>query len=298
MNAQSHKLITYTAFSKHKQGGNPAGVVPDSDGLTPCQMQDIAQKAGYSETVFIRTSQKADYCFRYFTPVLEVPACGHATLAGLTYLKNTGLLKTSTGNLDTPGGVIHFRIHRKTGHIYIQQAKPEFGSIVEPDSIADSLGISQEDLTPDLPIQCVSTGLWDILIPVKSKNILMGLQPDMDRIERISRDYQATGYHVFAPGDEKYTAYCRNFAPAAGIPEEAATGTASGALYAYLNNYLSTIPKRCIFSQGSNLNRPSEIYVFSESTNSDSPALWIGGHALPVETHIIHINNHKKFDFK
>ncbi len=286
------RIQVYTAFSKTPGGGNPAGIVQDIHEFTSEQMQETAKIAGYSETVFIRTSQKADYCFRYFTPALEVPACGHATLAGLTYLKNTGLLKASTGSLETPGGVIHFRTHSKTGHIYIQQATAEFGSLIEPVTIVNSLGIAMEDLTPNLPIQCVSTGLWDILISVKSKKILIDLQPDMDRIHKISQDYHATGYHVFAPGDEKYTAYCRNFAPAAGIPEEAATGTSSGALYAYLNKYMSNIPKRCVFSQGNSLNRPSEIHVFSESTDSGMPVCWIGGNALPVESHIIHINNH------
>ncbi|HAE86840.1 TPA: phenazine biosynthesis protein PhzF, partial [Candidatus Marinimicrobia bacterium] len=85
---------------------------------------------------------------------------------------------------------------------------------------------------------------------------------------------------VFSPGDHQYAAYCRNFAPAAGIPEESATGTASGALGAYLIKYGSINSSHMIFRQGDALNRPSEIHVYTENHNSSHINIRVGGQAI------------------
>jgi PhzF family phenazine biosynthesis protein len=282
------KLTVYTAFSKDPGGGNPAGIVENARNLSRSQMQKIAHIAGYSETVFIFPSHTADYSFRYFTPDIEVPACGHATLAGLTYLKNTERLKAAEGTLKTQGGILRYKICKDIGCIFIQQRPPLFGPVIPPHSIADSLGIRPDDFAQDLPVQCTSTGLWDIIVPLRTREILMNLSPDMDQIKKISQNYHTTGYHVFTPGNDTYTAYCRNFAPAAGIEEEAATGTASGALAAYLNRYGLPHPYQTLrFRQGDALNRPSEIDVLVHSQKGSTPDFWVGGHAVPLEMRTI-----------
>ena len=291
MNTLSHKLITYTVFSKHIQGGNPAGIVPDCDGLTPCQMQNIAKKAGFSETVFISYSDKADYNFRYFTPAVEVPACGHATLAGLFFLKKTELLNKISGTLQTKGGIIHYRFNSDLGLFYIKQPVPKFGPVIDSETIAHSLTITTGQLNASLPIQKVNTGLWDIIIPVKNKKTLMSLNPDFEQIKDISLRNNAIGYHVFALDDETYHAFCRNFAPAAGISEEAATGTASGALAAYLYHYNTLTSNEMIFRQGESLNRPSEIHVILNKKTDPYPGLWVGGYAIYLNTQILTQDN-------
>jgi len=287
MNTKICKLIAYTAFSKHPHGGNPAGVVPDSNGLTAGQMQDIAKRAAYSETVFISHSHEADFTFRYFTPSLEVPACGHATLAALYYLKNSNRLKRTAGTIQTKGGFIQFRYNFNQGLFFIRQPLPEFGSVIDSETIARSLGIHTDKLNASLPVQMVNTGLWDIIIPVKNKKILMLLNPDFEQIKDISLRNNAIGYHVFSLDDEKYHATCRNFAPAAGILEEAATGTASGALAAYLIHYNVLKSDTMLFRQGDSLKRPSDIHVILKNGADSNVELWIGGYAVSIDTQII-----------
>lgn len=274
------RLLVYSAFTASSAGGNPAGILWHHTDLDSGQMQDIARLAGYSETVFIHPSHKANYRFRYFTPDMEVPACGHATLAALTWLKDSGELKSSKGSVETPGGLLPFMIDSHTGFLFIRQPAPVYGPIMDPEPIADSLGISSESLAPGLPVRCMSTGLWDIMVPVKDDTLLMKLKPDMAKIHKISHKVSATGYHVFSPGDHQYAAYCRNFAPAAGIPEESATGTASGALGAYLIKYGSINSSHMIFRQGDALNRPSEIHVYTENHNSSHINIRVGGQAI------------------
>jgi PhzF family phenazine biosynthesis protein len=274
------RLLVYSAFTASFEGGNPAGIFWQDADLNSGQMQDIARLAGYSETVFIHPSHKANYRFRYFTPDMEVPACGHATLAALTWLKDSGELKSSKGSVETPGGLLPFMMDSNTGFLFIRQPAPVYGPVLDPEPIAGSLGISSDSLAPGLPVQCMSTGLWDIMVPVKDETILMKLKPDMAKIQKISHEASATGYHVFSPANHQYAAYCRNFAPAAGIPEESATGTASGALGAYLIKHGSINSSHMIFRQGDALNRPSEIHVYTENHNSSHINIRVGGQAI------------------
>lgn len=283
MNSRIYKLITYTAFSKHPHGGNLAGIVQDNHGLSLSRMQEIAKQAGYSETLFISSSHEAVFTFHYFTPSIEVSACGHATLAGLFYLKNSNQLNKADGTLQTKGGIIQYRYDSDRELFFIRQPVPEFDTPVDSTIITRSLGISTRQLNATLPIQKVSTGLWDIIIPVKDKEILTSLKPDFNLIKDISIRNNATGYHVFSLGTENYHACCRNFAPAAGIPEEAATGTASGALAAYLNHHNVITSDQMLFRQGESLKRPSDIHVIFNKKSKTNPDIWVGGYAVLVD---------------
>ena len=76
------KVERYSAFSDQPGGGNPAGVVLDATGLDADAMQAIATEVGYSETAFlVRRDGPAAFAVRYFSPLAEVPFCGHATVA-------------------------------------------------------------------------------------------------------------------------------------------------------------------------------------------------------------------------
>lgn len=283
-------LHVYTAFSKTPQGGNLAGIVVPPSPLNPQEMQKIASLANYSETVFIQPFDKKSFSFRYFTPRVEVEACGHATLAGLTYLKDSGQLAIPTGIFETAGGKFPYTVNTDIGSIFFQMPSPILGSFLDSEEIIDSLGITSDNLMSDLPIQRVCCGLWDIIIPVKSRHVLMTLTPKMDHIQKISTLHKATGYHVFAPGDSVYTAFCRNFSPAVRIPEEAATGTASCALSAYLYAHCSDCPSSFLFRQGDALNRPSEIFVTMKQKNNDAITYHVGGYACFLKNEHHHSN--------
>src|SRR3954466_8368974 len=74
-------ILHYTAFTDTPEGGNPAGVVLDASALSDAEMQQIAADVGYSESAFVTTREDGVYGVRYFSPAMEVPFCGHATIA-------------------------------------------------------------------------------------------------------------------------------------------------------------------------------------------------------------------------
>lgn len=231
------QVYTVNSFTKTKDGGNPAGVVLNSDDLNDDQMKHIAKEVGFSETAFVRKSDKADFELKFFTPTEEVDLCGHATIAAFSTLMDNNVIKSGTYTQETKAGLLSVEV-KDDKQIFMDQNKPEFYNIIQKNEIADSLGLELEAFEDHLPIEVVSTGLKDIFIPVRTKHDLYNLEPNMALISEISKKYDSTGYHVFTLDvEDGYSAECRNFAPLYGIDEESATGTSNGALSCYMHKY-------------------------------------------------------------
>jgi PhzF family phenazine biosynthesis protein len=247
------------AFTKDEKGGNPAGVVLDTMGLTTKDMQAIATKLNFSETAFVLPSVSSDYEIKYFTPNEEVDICGHATIATFSLLAQIKELNTKMYTIKTKAGILTVQIHDNK-MVSLQQNLPEFLKALPCEEIIQSLNLDEEKLIPDLPIQIVSTGLHDIIIPVRRLPDLLNITPDMKRITEISKKYNVTGYHVFTLETlHNSTAHCRNFAPLFDIPEESATGTSNAALACYLIKHNQSLIKQNTFTfeQGYVMNQPS-----------------------------------------
>ena len=147
--------------------------------------------------------------------------------------------------------------------------------------------MSTEIISTDLPLQIVSTGLRDVFIPIKSLKELDNIQPDFEKISKISKKYKVIGYHLFTL-ESKFgsTAHCRNFAPLYGINEESATGTSSAALGCYLFKYGKISKKeanRLVFEQGYSMKKPSEIVVTLKIQNDQIKEVKVGGVALVIK---------------
>ena len=277
MIVEAYKL---NAFTQSIEGGNPAGVVLNSDELSEAQMQGLAGIIGFSETAFVMSSDKADFKVRFFTPNAEVDLCGHGTIAAFSLLLQKGMLQGIEYTQETKAGILKIKV--KANEIYMEQVMPQYFEIIACEEILDCLGIDKSDLDDKLPIQAVSTGIKDIFIPLKSEKSLQSLKPDMDKIEAVSKKFAAVGLHVFVVTDDiDKTAICRNFAPLYGIPEESATGTSNGALACYLYKYgiLSGNKKEAIFQQGIYMNKPSEIRAKLVINDGLLEAVWVGGAA-------------------
>lgn len=283
------EVYTLNAFAKGKRGGNPAGVVlEDGLSLDAVQMQLISKKLGFSETAFMEKSLIADYKIRYFTPASEVDLCGHATIAAFGLMHSLGLAKKGTSyTIETKAGVLDVDISSE-GLVYLSQALPQFLERISCEAIAPSLRMDAEDLETGLPIQIVSTGLRDILIPIRSRKLLNEVQPNFDAITAISEKYDVVGYHLFTldtPDDA--AAECRNFAPLYDIPEESATGTSNGALLSYLYQHgqrsLREV-EHVKFRQGYSMDCPSEIKVgLRLSESGEINQVRVGGAVVGIE---------------
>lgn len=266
------------SFAKVTGGGNPAAVVLDADAFSQEKMLFIAQEVGFSETAFVMKSDKADIKVRYFTPVREVDLCGHATIAVFSLLRDIGVLEKGHYELETSNDILGIEITED--NVMMEMSKPRYYEFADPKEVADSLNIGVEDLAAEILPQFVSTGLKDLIIPIRSKKILDQINPDFDKIVELSDRYGAEGYHLFTLDNQVITAYTRNFAPTLGIREESATGTASGALAAYLYKYGLIRDKELdsiIFLQGEVLGRPSQINVKMEAVNREIIQIQVGG---------------------
>ncbi len=286
------KVYTLNAFGKTDLGGNPAGVVIDRKDLNSDQMKEIAAKVGFSETAFVSPSDLADFKLRFFTPSEEVDLCGHATIATFYLLHHLKIVKTGSYSQETLAGVLDIHI-KEDGTVYMSQTCPQFYGCLDKDEIASSLNISVDKISNSLPIEIVSTGLKDIIVPVNTLADLLSIKANFDEISKISERCGATGYHVFTL-ETKYKgiAHSRNFAPLYAIPEESATGTATGALSSYLfkHSKLSTSNVNDLtFEQGYSMDMPSEIKARLDIANAEIINVTIGGKASNLKEIIIEI---------
>lgn len=279
------KVYIINAFGKTEIGGNPAGVVLESKNLNEDQMRNIASKVGFSETAFVTESDCADFKIRFFTPKEEVDLCGHATIATFIVLKEIKKLKSGIYTQETKAGILEVEL-KDDGTVFMNQNTPQFYGVLDKKEIADSLNIKIEDFL-ELPVEIVSTGLKDIIIPIKKLNILKNIKPNFEKISEISNKNNVTGYHVFSLETLLGSAaHCRNFAPLYGINEESATGTSSGALACYLYKYKKIIKsnlKKILFEQGYSMGLPSEIVVSLKEKDNKVIEVKIGGKATNLK---------------
>lgn len=293
------KFYQVDAFTNKSFGGNPAGVILNSDDLNENQMQKIAREMALSETAFVKESKTKEYDYevRFFTPTEEVDLCGHATIGTFSIMAKKGILKSQNNKIvvkqKTLTGILPVEIYfngGKVSKVMMTQAKPEYiFKLEEIDEIAsimdissDEIGIEGYDVTP----MAFSTGLPDIMLPIKNLDSLKHINPDFNRLAKYSKDHKVVGVHAFTIKDQSDPVLiaCRNFAPAYGINEEAATGTSNGALAAYLiKNDIIDIDERIdlVCEQGYFMDRPSQIFV--EVTKNDKDIIIkVGGEAVLV----------------
>lgn len=292
------KFYQLDAFTDKSFGGNPAAVVLNAEDLDKDQMIKIAREMALSETAFVIESNVKDYDYevRFFTPTEEVDLCGHATIATFSILAQKGIIKARANKVTvkqkTLAGILPVELYFNEGNIsrvMMVQSKPKYCFIVEDiKEIANIMGISSNDIGLDgfdlLPM-AYSTGLPDIMLPVRNVDILKSINPDFSKLGKYSKSYDVVGVHAFTIKDyENPLISCRNFAPAYGINEESATGTSNGALSAYLikNGIISMDREaRVICEQGYFMNRPSQIHV-KVTRNQDTLIIKVGGKAVLV----------------
>ena len=188
------EIYRASAFSKDGAGGNKAGVVLDPAAFTSAQKQEIAKEVGYSETVFFSESKTADYRLEYFTPTDEVPLCGHATVAAFVVLNTLNRLAKRDCTIETGAGILRIQI-QADGMVLMEQNRPTYAEILEPSELSGCF--DERAFAPGLPIRIVSTGLRDILLPIRSEAALAGLKPDFEAMKRLSKEKNVVGVHAF-----------------------------------------------------------------------------------------------------
>jgi len=245
-------VFLLNSFTANEQGGNPAGVVLNADELTDEDKLKIAKEVGYSETAFVCLSDEADFDVSFFTPTDEVDFCGHATLATFTMMYKLRLVPDGVYTQRTKAGLLEVAVG-STGHVNMELRQPQKLGVFRYEEVSELIGLDEQVLkSTELPVEAISTGLADVIIPVPFGS-LDKLQPNDDLIVEFCEKHNLVGLHVFELGHkaEEITASCRNFAPLFGIPEESATGSSNGALACYLAEHVfSAENHKFLFEQG------------------------------------------------
>jgi PhzF family phenazine biosynthesis protein len=275
------------AFVDATRGGNPAGVVINADLLSDEEKQQVATKAGFSETAFISLSDVADFKTEFYTPLNQIADCGHATIAAFHYLKQIGRIEGEKSTKEITTGVrsIQFR----DDMAFMEQAVAGFlpvskiGSQVDSRSILSALGLEAVDLLKNCEPVIADNGDKGLIVPLKDEDSLVKIEPDHSAIEAICKALDVLDYCAFSPETRirGHDVGSRMFAPLIGIPEESATGMAAGRLVCYLFEYLNMTKRRYVIEQGYLMKPPSGSLLHAELDiqNGRIQGIRVGGQA-------------------
>ena len=282
------------AFTTIPYTGNPAGVVTDADGLTEGQMQAIAREMNLSETAFILPPSKssADLSIRWFTPYLEVPRCGHATIAGFHALaeeEKCGLTKDGVYHfqLESRSGILPIEVEKNLGQVDVRLGLqvPTFKRASQYKlDLMRILNIQSDEFDHHLSI--VQTDY--LFVPIRRLHTMFSMKPNFQAIANFMKMRNLGGICVFTTEtiDRTSSVHSRFFAPAAGIDEDPVTGSSNGPLGVYLLEFGLINPKdgacRIIAEQGDVIGRKGRVVVDLEVKEESVSAVKIGGQAVTV----------------
>src|SRR4051794_18209369 len=251
-------VLRYAAFSDRPDGGNPAGVVLDADGLSAEEMLAIAADVGYSESAFLTPRGDGRFTIRYFSPLAEVPFCGHATIAtGVAWAERNG---DGEMRLDTQAGEVLVRVGTAGGLpvATLTSVAPSVADL-QPGDLEEALGALRwpaEDLDPALPPRVAYAGAHHLVLAAATRERLAELDYDFDRLGGLMARRDWTTVQLVWREDET-TFHARDPFPPGGVVEDPATGAAAAAFGAYLRDLgLVAPPVRVTLHQGHDMGRP------------------------------------------
>jgi PhzF family phenazine biosynthesis protein len=277
------EILRYAAFSTDPAGGNPAGVVLDATGANDAAMSALAAEVGFSETAFVLPRGDGVLDIRYFSPLVEVPFCGHATIAtAVAYAQRHGigdlLLRTKAGPVPVststaPDGSVTATL----------VSVPPRSAPIPDNELAELLATLRwpaTDLDPKLPPAAAYAGAWHPIIAAASRDRLARLDYDVAALTDIMRRHDwATVDLVWQESPSVY--HARNPFPPGGVWEDPATGAAAAALGGYLREMaLVQTPATIVVHQGQDMGRPGTITVTIPADMSSGIA--VSGTAVPL----------------
>jgi trans-2,3-dihydro-3-hydroxyanthranilate isomerase len=263
------RLYTLDVFTTRRFAGNPLAVITDGDGLSPAKMQAIAREMNISETVFIQkpTNNRALARLRIFTTVQELPLAGHPVIGTWFLLAELGVVPAQAGVVhvtqQTGAGNLPVEIEFKNGRparVTMTQAPARyFPAKVPRAALIKSLGLRPADLHPSLPLEYVSTGIFNLMVPLRNRAVLKRIRMDIHQLSELISSHGVLAY-CFALG-KSGEAFARGMIPWE-LQEDPATGSACGSLGAYLVRHGKLAAgQKLLVTQGVEMGRPSRITV-------------------------------------
>ncbi|MBS1865371.1 MAG: PhzF family phenazine biosynthesis protein [Acidobacteria bacterium] len=264
-----HRYFTLDVFTTNRFEGNPLAVFTDGDGLSSDQMQIIAREMNYAETVFVQkpTDDRALARLRIFTTQQELKLAGHPVVGTWFLLAELGVVPAQEGGVhimqQTGAGVLPVEIRFKDGRpnrVTMTQTEAVFRPCkIKKAALAKSLGLSPKDFDSHLEPECVSTGIFNLMVPLKNRAALSKIEMNISELRRLLGKNATMAYCFALSGNDK--AFSRGMLPWE-LYEDPATGSAAGSLGAYLVKHGKLAPGHTLgVSQGVEMGRPSHIEV-------------------------------------
>jgi trans-2,3-dihydro-3-hydroxyanthranilate isomerase len=264
-----HRFYTLDVFTNNRFEGNPLAVFTDGDGLSDDQMLAIAREMNLSETVFVQkpTEEEALARLRIFTTKEELKLAGHPVIGTWFLLAELGVVPAQDGGVhilqETGAGVLPVEIRFKDGRpqrVTMTQKQAIFKPAkINKRKLASALGISPKDFDPKLQPEFVSTGIFNLMVPLRNRAALSKIVMNMNELLRLQGKNATMAYCFALGGNGK--AFSRGMLPWE-LYEDAATGSAAGSLGAYLVRNGKLAPGHTLsILQGVEMGRPSHIEV-------------------------------------
>lgn len=278
-------------FAEKKYAGNQLAVFRNTTALSDTEMQQIAREMNFSETTFILSDEqrKSGYDVRIFTPNAELPFAGHPTL-GTAYAIQREIIKKPvdqvTLNLKVGQIPVAFSYKKdKPDMLWMKQNQPSFGRTLTADEVCSVLSLDRTEIDERFPIEEVSTGVYDLMVPLKKLDSIKKAAVVRDRYFELVENLESKGILIFAPEtySDENDLNVRFFAEALGVPEDPATGSANGCLAGYLvkNNYFNRNKIDIRVEQGYEIGRPSLLYLRAEK-KADVIDIFVGGRVVMI----------------
>ena len=260
------KFFITDVFGNGPYSGNQLATFFDFGTLPGSEMQKIAREVNFSETTFITSSEKISGGFnvRIFTPVNEIGFAGHPTL-GTAYIINNHILKNPEKKILLNYHVGQIPVTVENDILWMKQNQPEFGRETDKLLMAQVLGLESSDIDDRFPVMEISTGLPFTIVPLRTLKALKKAKVNHSALEEFIRQAWAKEIIIFSREayEPTHSLSTRVFVEYLGIPEDPATGSATGCLAAYLLKYHVTGKDEIDISagQGYEVGRPSELKI-------------------------------------
>ena len=297
-----YRYFTCDVFTDTRFGGNQLAVLPEADGLSDAQMQQIAREFNFSETTFVLPPEAGhDRRVRIFTPPREVPFAGHPNIGTAFVLATMGVFGTleapTSVTFEEQAGPVPITIHRRPDErIWCELTAPQglsLGKSVSAQSVASAVSLTEDDiLTTSHGPRVASVGLPFLIAELIDRGALERARPDVSGLEGlIAEGIDQPDVHLYVRTSDGFDIRARMFSPMDGIPEDPATGSANCALVGLLSHLdeaaSGTLSWR--IAQGVEMGRPSVLEARTEKRDGAVVNVWIGGESVLVSEGLIEV---------
>jgi trans-2,3-dihydro-3-hydroxyanthranilate isomerase len=270
------RYVLADVFTDTPLQGNGLAVFTDAREIPEEMLQPLAREMNLSETVFVYPPEQGGHArIRIFTPAAEIPFAGHPTL-GTAFVLGAPLQLPEIA-LETGSGIVPVRLEREEGRIvfgWMSQPVPTVEPYGPADELLAALGVERSEL----PVDVYDNGLHHVYVALRGEKAVAALEPDIQALAHLP---DVPCVNCFAGKENRWKT--RMFAPAAGVPEDPATGSAAGPLACHLARYGRIgFGDEIQVSQGAEIKRPSTLHVRATGSAERIESVEVGGSAVVV----------------